>query len=163
MRASIFIIALLVAAVLTGCGPRIPPETTRQVTWEGEFKTLQSDPAAHKDEFVMIGGTVIKTENFENYSEIKVLQYPLDWMNRPMTDEASEGRFLVRSETFVDPETYSPGKRLTVAGRITGVEKRPIGDHLYQYPVIEGELYKWEPRPDRRPRFHFGIGVGRTF
>jgi outer membrane lipoprotein len=162
MRTSILIIFLVILAA-TGCGPRVPRETVGQVTWQGEFKTLQADPAAYQNEFIIIGGTIIRTENYDNYSEIKVLQYPLDGRNRPITDQESEGRFLVRSDTFVDPETHFPGKPLTVAGRVIGAETRPIGDHLYQYPIIEGELFRWEVRPDRPPRFHFGIGVGKTF
>ncbi|MFP4668406.1 MAG: Slp family lipoprotein [Desulfobacterales bacterium] len=159
---------LLVFCVLmvggAACAPKISPEVTEKVSWQGEFKTLQADPEAYTDEFVLLGGKIIRTDNFQGHSEITVLQFPTDYANRPQTDRESGGRFLVRSDSFIDPEVYEPGKPVTVAGRVAGAEKRPIGGYEYNHPVIEAEdMWVWEPAKERSPRLHFGLGIGTTF
>jgi outer membrane lipoprotein len=163
MRGALLITASLVTLFLLGCAPKIPHDVARQVTWQGEFADLQANPENYEDEFVLLGGRIVRTENYRDHSEITVVQHPLDQSNRPLPDRDSGGRFLVRSDTFIDPEVYSPGRFITVAGKVTGSETRSIGNYPYVHPIVEGELYAWEPRADRSPRFHFGIGVGRTF
>lgn len=165
MRIPYFLISAMLVFVLAaaGCGSKIPPEVTDRVSWQGGFKTLQADPEAYAGEFVILGGEIVGIENLADYSEITVVQYPLDRENRPQPEKASAGRFLIRSDSFLDPEIYEPGKLVTAAGEITGAQKRAIGDYLYEHPVIKGDLWVWEPRESSFPRFHFGLGVGKTF
>jgi outer membrane lipoprotein len=54
----------------------------------------------------MLGGRVLKTEARESSSEIVVLQLPLDSSNKPKDGDDSAGRFLIRSEQFLDPAIY---------------------------------------------------------
>ncbi len=154
---------MILTLALSGCGPRIPRDVVGQVTWDGDFRTLQANPAEYQNEFVTFGGRIINTENFEDHAEITVLQYPLDHANRPRMDRESEGRFIVVSDSFLDPEVYARGKMLTVAGRVTGSERRSIGNFQYDHPIIEGETWVWEPRTGVSPRFGFGVGIGKTF
>jgi outer membrane lipoprotein len=163
MRTTYFIVTAIAVLILTGCAPKIPFEVREQVTWRGEFRELQANPENYKDEFVILGGRIIKTENFSDYSEITVVQFPLDRSNRPLADNESDGRFLVRSDSFIDPEIYAPGRLLTVAGEITGAEIRSVGNYPYEHPIVRGELYVWEPRGRQSPRFQFGLGIGKTF
>lgn len=165
MRITYFLISAILVFVLTaaGCGSKIPPEVTDRVNWKGDFKTLQADPDTYAGKFVMFGGEIVRIENLQDHSEITVVQYPLDRERRPQPKKESAGRFLIRSESFLDPEIYEPGKLVTAAGEITGSQKRAIGDYLYEHPVIKGDLWVWEPRDSSSPRFHFGVGVGKTF
>jgi outer membrane lipoprotein len=153
---------MLVSAT-AGCGHKLPPEVVEKVTWKGDFKTLQANPEAYIDEFVILGGKIIHTRTFQDRSEITVLQFPTDHANRPQPQRESGGRFLIRSGSLIDPEIYPPGKLVTVAGTIIGVEHRPIGEYPYEHPVLEGDLWVWEPRETALPRFHFGVGIGKTF
>lgn len=157
---AVLCIFMLAAAA---CGPKIPREVTGKVTWEGDFKEIQADPEQYEGEFVILGGKIISTENFKEGSEIVVLHYPTDQANRPSKEKESGGRFLVRSDSFIDPEIYSPGKLISVAGAITGSESRTIGAFPYEHPVIEGDMWVWDPREKSFPRFHFGLGIGKTF
>lgn len=159
----IFLFILLIAPVMLSCGSTVPRETVDQVTWTGDFKTLQADADAYAGEFVMIGGRIISTKNFPDKSEITVLQFPLDASNRPEPEKTSGGRFLIRSTTFIDPEIYAPDKLVTAAGRVAGSEKRMIGEYEYAYPIVQGDFWVFEPGHNSFPRFHFGFGIGKTF
>lgn len=163
-RFFIFLCALILPVMLgCGCGPKVPREVARQVTWTGDFKTLQAEAETHAGEFVMVGGRIIATKNFPDKSEIAVLQFPLDASNRPQPEKPSGGRFLIRSKAFIDPEIYAPGKLVTAAGRLAGAEKRMIGEYEYAHPVVKGDFWVFEPRENSFPRFHFGVGIGKTF
>lgn len=163
MRSLYILSAVFFIVLATGCAPKIPADVTTRVTWEGAFETLQADPMAYENEFLILGGKILSTENYESQSVITVLQYPLDNAGRPRPEKESGGRFLIRSGAFADPEIYVPGKLVTVAGKVTGEEQHPIGEFQYRHPVIEGKLYLWEAQRGPAPRFQFGIGIGKTF
>ncbi|MBW1744300.1 MAG: Slp family lipoprotein [Deltaproteobacteria bacterium] len=113
----------------------------------------------------MLGGKVLRTDASEATSEIAVLQLPLDTSNKPKDTDDSEGRFLIRSDKFLDPAIYEQGRPITVVGRLAGKQVRSIGGFEYVYPVVEAtELKAWPwPRQKTSPSVHFGIGVGTWF
>ena len=94
-----------------------------------------------------------------------VLQQPLDYSDRPLESDAYLGRFIVRSQGFLDPAVFRKGRLLSVVGRIRGVESRRIGEAEYAYPVLDPmDIRLWKPRPFRHgPVFHFGFGLGGRF
>ncbi|MGM0452816.1 MAG: Slp family lipoprotein [Thermodesulfobacteriota bacterium] len=158
------LMALGLLLLFTGCAAQVPREVTRNVTFHEDFTTLQDAPDSYVGEFGIFGGKILKTKNREQKSEIIVLQFPLDDNHRPRLDKASGGRFLIFSDEFLDPEVYSPGTRITVAGKITGSDVRPIGSYAYEHPVIKGRIWTWEPRKKGFfQRIRFGIGVGTSF
>lgn len=165
MRFKYFFILLCVLIMIGswGCGPTVPRDIVQKVTWKKDFKTLQADADQYVDEYVIFGGRIISTDNQRDNSEITVLQFPLDSSNRPQMEKESNGRFLIRSDSFLDPEIYAPGKLVTAAGRLIGAQTRLIGDYQYAHPIIKGDLWVWEPRENSFPRFHFGLGIGKTF
>jgi outer membrane lipoprotein len=115
-------------------------------------------------EIAMFGGKILVTRTYPSYSEIAVLQMPLDSSGRPQDTDNSEGRFLIRSEQFLDPAVYKTGRLLTVVGRLVASEVRSIGEFDYTYPVMEAiEMKPWSPTRKTSPSFHFGIGVGTWF
>ncbi len=162
-RHSLILVLFISILAIAACSPKIPREVTEKVTWSGNFKKIQADPERYKGEFVILGGKIISTDNLQDISEITVLEYPTDQTHRPRPEKGSNGRFLIRSDSFIDPEIYSSGKLVSVAGKIIDSEKRLIGDFPYNYPVIEGDLWIWDARERTSPAFHFGLGVGKTF
>jgi outer membrane lipoprotein len=163
IRKARFIGTCLVLLVL-GCATGVSPQARSQVTYGGSFSKLQGAVGQHKDEIVIFGGKIMETKGYESASEITVLQLPLDRRDRPEDGDQSEGRYLIRSGQFLDPAIYEKGSLLTVVGRISGSEVRPIGEFQYVYPVVEPvELKLWPRDPRMSPRFRFGIGVGTWF
>ena len=112
----------------------------------------------------MWGGRIIEILNRNDSTEMVILQMELDSQGYPQKSDQSQGRFLVRSNQFMDPAIYSEGTLITVVGRLEDSETRLIGEMPYLYPVITVmEMKKWSPGEDMWPRVHFGFGIGAHF
>ncbi|MBI1910540.1 MAG: Slp family lipoprotein [Deltaproteobacteria bacterium] len=163
---NIFRIFMLLAVftVVYGCGPVISKETLKQVDRNVTFEEVSKNPTQFIGKKVAFGGTIINTENEENRTLIEVLQEGLDYRLKPVEPAESAGRFLVAFDGFKDPAIYSKGKRITIAGTITGVEDRKLGQITYKYPVIKPDEHRlWIPRTyEREPSIGIGIGLGYT-
>ena len=147
-----------------GCATGISKQARSQVNYHGQFTALHTAFEEHSGKIVMLGGRILKTKAYPTSSEITVLQLPLDRSNRPKDGDDSEGRFLIRSEQFLDPAIYQPWRLLTVVGKLTGSESRSIGSFEYNYPVVEAiEIKPWPWQRKSSPSFHFGIGIGTWF
>ncbi len=162
----VFRILLAVCATLVaaGCSANLSREARSQVTYEGDFLPLRQQPQQYAGEVVMLGGKIIENRADKERTELVVLQLALNSANRPTDEDRSDGRYIVRSEQFLDPAIYPPGTPITVIGRVSGSEKRAIGEMDYTYPLLELiEIKKWNPADGRNPRVHFGFGVGTVF
>lgn len=158
------LLGICVVFVIVGCATGISQQARSQVTYNGSFAELQAAADEHVGEIVILGGKVIETKSYPTFSEITVLQLPLGKRDRPQDGDRSDGRYLVRSEQFLDPAIYRQGSLLTVVGKLSGGEVRSIGEFQYVYPLLEAiEIKQW---PQARKTFqgvHFGIGVGTHF
>jgi outer membrane lipoprotein len=138
----------LLLGSLTGCAPALSRQFREQVRLPVSFKALLEKGEAHEGHRVILGGYVVETVNEPDGSLLTVLQAPLNSRNKPKSLDLSEGRFLVRTKEFLDPEIYCKGRKLTVGGKVSGVRSQPLGNRLYQYPVIEAEeLHLWPKEP----------------
>jgi outer membrane lipoprotein len=123
---------------------------------------LFKDPDAHKGSIVILGGIIISSRSTEEGTYIEVLQNPLDSRDRPKDTDVSDGRFIIFSESYLDPAIYSKGRAVTVAGEVLGKMIRPLDDIEYPYTLIRSkEIHIVEPG-GKTPVF-FSIGVGTTF
>lgn len=149
---------------LAACAGGISKQTQSQITYFGPFDAVQQQPEKYRGQTVMWGGKIIDTLPGEKTTELVVLQLGLGSQNRPEDNDQSQGRFIVRSDQFLDPAVYPQGTLVTVVGPVKGSETRSIGQMAYRYPVMDViEIKKWRPETDTYPRFHFGIGVGTHF
>ena len=156
--------SIYVIFLILGCAAGISQQARSQVTYNGSFAELQAAMDRHMGEIVILGGKVIETKGYPTFSEITVLQLPLGKKDRPQDGDRSDGRYLIRSEQFVDPAIYRQGSLLTVVGRLSGSEVRSIGEFQYVYPLVEAiEIKRWRQARKTSPAVHFGIGVGTWF
>ena len=156
---SIFLITLSL-----GCATGVSPKVRSQVTYAGTFSEVQKAPDKHVGEIVMFGGKILSNQASPSASELTVLHLHIGSRDRPKDGDQSEGRYLIQSNQFLDPAIYKEETLLTVVGRITGSEARAIGGFEYIYPKLKAIEIKLWPEADRTyPRFHIGIGVGKTF
>jgi len=134
-----------VLLILTGCAPVISKNLKEQADPSLAFGDVIRNPEAFKGRTVVWGGEIIETTNEENGDTVlEVFQRPLSWREEPQETVASEGRFLVRVEKYLDPYVYRKGRKITVGGEILGEEVRPIGKMDYRYPlVLSKEIYLW--------------------
>ena len=97
---------------------------------------------------VLWGGVIAETTNKKNETIISITQTALDVEKRPVDLDSSKGRFLIYYPGFLDPIIYAKGREITVAGTIKGRDKLPLGDTMYEYPVVNARaLHLWKKRP----------------
>ncbi|MBU4427106.1 MAG: Slp family lipoprotein [Desulfobacterales bacterium] len=150
MIASLLLL-LLIYSSLTACAPALSKQFREKALPPVSFNELLSDPNTHRGRNVILGGYILEVKNESDGSRLTILQAPLDFQNRPHSRDKSKGRFLARTDKFIDPEIYKKERKLTVGGIVAGVSAQPLGDRIYRYPVIEvEELYLWaeETRQD---------------
>ncbi|UCD32540.1 MAG: Slp family lipoprotein [Desulfobacterales bacterium] len=158
----IYIVFLII--VLTGCSSGISKQSLSKVTYMGSFSELQENPDQFIDEIVLFGGKIIEAKITPTSSELIVLHMPLDNRSRPENLDQSKGRFLIRSEQFLDPAIYQKGVLLSTVGVIKGSQAKAIGGFSYVYPLMETiEIKLWPKEVQGYPWVHFGFGVGTTF
>jgi outer membrane lipoprotein len=159
-------LAAAAALAVAGCATVISQETLKTVDKDIRFEQVLENPEAYRGKVVLLGGEIINTENVPNKTVITVLQRSLGYNQKPDSEGESKGRFIVSTPDFLDPAIYRPRRKITVVGSVMGKEVRQLGELEYAYPVIEKkELHIWpvEGVPGTSPRFHFGIGIGKTF
>jgi outer membrane lipoprotein len=158
------IITLLLIAVLgvAGCASPFAKETLERVDRSITFRELQRDPDAYKGRWVMLAGVIIETRNTKGGTSIEMLQKPMDRRGRPYETDATEGRFIIMTDRFLDDAVYHRGRRITVIAEVAGRKVLPLGEIEYQYPVVvPKELHLWEPSSG--PQFFFSVGVSKGF
>lgn len=156
-------IAMTSHLLIIGCVSVISQGTLEKTDKTLTFEKLLESPETHKGKTVLLGGSIIETQNYSDKSGIVVLQRPLDFQKKPKDEDISRGRFIVYTPGFLDPAIYRQGRKITVVGTVKGSEVRPIDKIEYSYPVIEkGELHLWpsEENSPIGPRIHFGMGIG---
>lgn len=159
-----YLIILLPLMPILACAPLFPSERMKDVDPEITFPALIKDPEKYKGRTVILGGKIIKIEFQAGKSWIEVLQLPLDWRMCPKETDESGGRFLAFFADSRDPAIFSPGRKLTVIGLVSGGKTLLIGQKEYHYPVLNiQESHLWQEEPKSGLFFHFGIGLGGTF
>jgi len=146
-----------VAAVLLGGCASVVPETIRHAA-PGDVRVAQvrEQPRQYRDAVVRWGGNIVTTRNERDDTVIEVVARALDGDGRPLEDDRSLGRFLVKVHGFLDPAIYKPERELTVRGRVEDVVEQAIGEYRYRFPVVRADdVYLWKPRPPPQTYPHY--------
>lgn len=146
--------------LLSACAYPISQPFRDEARKDLTFSTVLQNPTTYRGSVVIWGGVIIDTVNRPEGTEITVLETPLDSGGEPGDEEFSRGRFIAKSLQFLDPEIYKNGRKITVAGEITGQETRPLGAMQYRYPVLmikELHLWKKETVTYVYPRYYWGF------
>ena len=115
---------------------------------------------------VLWGGVVIGSANTDSTTEIEVLSYPLDYLQRPDPALRSTGRFLMVVDGYIETADFATGRRVTALGSIGETRTGKIGESEYRYPVLQlaapTDLHRWsaEEYYNSRPVSPIGIGIG---
>lgn len=108
------------------------------------FPALLTDAGRYRGQTVVLGGYLLGTENRPTTTQLTVLQTPLGLYDEPGSRDGSQGRFQVTWDGFLDPELYSQGRRITVAGKVLGTAMGAAGDTRIAYLQLEGlEIHLW--------------------
>lgn len=136
---------LALAGMMAGCAHPISGSFRDQVDEDLAFGRVLQTPERFEGEKVVLGGIIVKTRNFEGWTEIEAVQVPLDCWGYPYSRDDSEGRVIFRYEGYLEPEIYAKNREVTVGGTVAGSKSGKIDEKDYQYPVVKvEEIRLWE-------------------
>ncbi len=162
-RFTLVVLPLLLLGACAG-GPTFD---TSQVDRTLTPAVVTAEPQHAKGKQVLWGGTIQKTTNLEHSTRIEMQAYPLGYQEKPQSDEAPLGRFILEQSGFLEPLIYADGRLLTVTGTVLHTETGKVGKSEQTYPVIDArELYLWPVDSFHESsglRFGGEIGVGGKF
>ena len=153
----------LVTAMLTlllsyGCGSVLTKEVVKDIDRNISIENVQADPGRYIGQKVVWGGIILATSNLEATTEVEVLESALSFDDRP-ENGSSRGRFVIEAKKYLDANVFKEEKRVTVAGVVSRLETRKIGQMDYPFPVItpiEMKLFdKMEPLDFAQPYYPY--------
>ena len=150
----------LIAALLAGCTTSVPIRGAPNASPAPYLAGEQNERFRGTD--VLWGGTIVDHRDFDRYTELEIVAFPLDYKQRPLLDAPEQGRFIALRAGKLPASDFSPGRFITLRGEITGERTSTLrGQTLMMAEVDARELVLW-PRDYRfdRPAISIGIGVG---
>ena len=143
-----WLLCAVTAVLLGGCASVVPEAIRSAAPGNVQVTQVHEHPQQYRGTVVRWGGNIIRTRNERDHTVIEVVARNLDSDGRPLEEDRSLGRFLVKVHGFLDPAIYKPERKLTVRGRIEGVVEQAIGEYRYAYPVVQADdIYLWKPLP----------------
>lgn len=136
---------LTIPLLLAGCASvPLPEDVLSRVDPTVELVNVKANPEKYQGSTLLLGGQILENKASQEGTTLEILQYSLDNSGRPVTVNEAGGRFLVRSDRFLDPEVYGKGDYITLVGTVAGRETRPLDGANYSYPVFTlDEAYRW--------------------
>ncbi len=132
--------------LISGCAYPISREMREKANEKLTFSQVVENPEAFTGNLVIWGGLIMEISNPSDGGEITVLQGPLDSDEYP-NGTISDGEFIAKASTFLDPMIYTKGKKITLAGEIVGKKVVPSGVMLFTYPVVSmKEVFLWSKK-----------------
>ena len=141
------ILSLLVMILLTACSatkPSIYAKPNNDISYQQVHQSIDT----YQGQTVRWGGIIAQVANYENFSELTIVQFPLTRHGIPITTRESAGRFVVRSDQFLDPIIYSPEKRVTFVGTVESSQMQKVDQKMLSLPVILPEESHVWPQQD---------------
>jgi len=152
--------ALVFAVILlSGCEATLPVSGDRSIT----PKQVAADDEKYRTTRIQWGGIIVKARNLQHTTELELIAYPLGMSGQPDTTALPQGRFIATKAGYLETVDYAKGRLATLDGVVSGIRDGKVGDADYRYPTIDVDSIKLWPQDygsARRPRVHFGIGVG---
>jgi len=143
----------ILALLLSSCATTAPPALHQKVAQADEIFPAQSSVEQKTGLSVRWGGRIIETLPENGRTCFQIMARPLKRDGRPAADGGNDdphlGRFLACHAGFYDPAIYSPGRDMTVLGKISSHPSVRIGDYDYVLPHVEIDfLYLWPLLPE---------------
>lgn len=149
---------LIVAMVLVSACSNLPPLIQDPPLYDLPYQQAVQHIGQFKEAPVRWGGVIIDVQNEQSYSLVQVLAYPLNNYGRPQLNQPNEGRFLVKSQDFLDPAIYKKDAEITVAGVLKGDVERSVGNKTLRLPLLAATvLHLW---PAYQPNNYYYGGYG---
>ncbi|MFA5515412.1 MAG: Slp/YeaY family lipoprotein [Desulfuromonadales bacterium] len=135
--------------LLAGCATvPLPEEALSRVDPTVEFAQVKANPERYAGTTLLVGGQIVANAAGREGTVLEILRYELNSSGQPVRVDEAGGRFLVRSERFLDPEIYEKGDYITLTGTVLGQEEKPLQGIEYTYPVFRLDAaHLWRESP----------------
>jgi outer membrane lipoprotein len=147
MKMPQILLLFILSLMFLSCSPVLNREYMREGSREVSFQLLRENPEAQKGRLFILGGVIVRTKFTAAGSQIEAMYVPVNGSGYFKESGRSEGRFLAvlpEDRTMLDPEVYSRGRRVTLAGEFVELQSGWIGEMEYVYPVFEiKQIYLW--------------------
>lgn len=156
MRTIILILTSLLLA--SGCAS-VPSSVSGE-----NFAVLTPDQVRNNQDqangaSVRWGGIIVEVINNETETWLEILALPLSDSSKPVSDrQNSQGRFIAKTEQFLDPEIYQKGLRITFIGLVSSTLEGKVGERPYVYPVLNVQSHYLWPKRSYYPRRYISPG-----
>jgi len=137
-----------------GCFHPISEELRQDIDDTLTFDKIFENTAGFIGKKVILGGMIVETRVLNEGTEIEVVQKKIDSSGYPEVGDQSGGRFIFFKKSFLDPEIYSKGRRITGVGKIKETRLGKVGARPYNFPVIEAEKLVLSEEIERTPYFY---------
>lgn len=130
--------SLVAVALLAGCASYPASISVPEPEQQPGFKEVQANHTQYQGQTMVWGGQIVAVTNKDQSTLLEVLQMPLWDTGKPRTErDLVGGRFHAKVPYFIDPEVYAQGRLVSIRGTFSGIESGKIGDHEYNFPVLE--------------------------
>ncbi|HHJ36087.1 MAG TPA: hypothetical protein ENJ87_10015 [Gammaproteobacteria bacterium] len=145
-----YLAGIAAVVLLTACSSQVPIEIKQPLDGSPDLTQVRQQTAAYLSRKVRWGGVILKTENKQNSSELTIIAQPLNDEGKPYDADQSSGRFIAIMDKFMEPQLYSPDRKITITGQVLRTETRRVGEFPYEYPIIQVEhYYLWPPETEK--------------
>ena len=150
------VLGAVTVVLLGGCASVVPETIRTAAPGNVQIAEVRTQPAQYNDAVIRWGGNIISTRNERDHTVVEIVARDLDSDGRPLAEDKSLGRFLVKAQGFLDPAVYKSEREVTVRGRVEGVVEQAIGEYRYAYPVVRADdIYLWKPRLPIDPHYPY--------
>jgi len=123
-------------------------------SYDLQLDHVAGQAAVHESSAVRWGGKIVSVNNDNQQSLVQIVHFPLNSYGKPIVGKESQGRFLVQTAEFLDPEIYKVGRLATFSGVILSEQTRLVDKKTLYLPVIQmRESHLWLQQPKVRPYY----------
>jgi len=108
------------------------------------YPVVVQNPKDYGGTTVIWGGMISDVRNGDEGGRMAILEAPLNERGNPQL-QTIRGTFIAATDRYLDPKVYLRGKKVTLAGGISGQQTKVIGAVQYVYPVVTMlEVHLWD-------------------
>lgn len=152
----VLLLGLALALIASGCSHVLSSAVLAEADPTLSLEEVRGKPDLYRGKTLVLGGMIVDHEVTREGSVLEVVSYVVNRWGEPVRLDEMGGRFLVKTERFLDPGVFVAGQYLTLSVTLIGQELRPLKGRDYPYPVFTPlELHLWSNRtPDYGPPWY---------
>jgi len=136
--------AFIVGTLLASCTYAVSKKYVEEAVKDVSFSQVRQNPDLYLNDIFIFGGTVVRTKNTGEGTEIEIVENPIDKYGYIEDTDVSEGRLLLQTKNQLDPLIFKRGRLITFAGRLLGTREGKLGERQYTYLLFEAQqIHLW--------------------